>query len=73
MITEEFRNKMIKHFWVDCIDRDTGNILLDRIDGDDSFGGILINENGCVEFDSDDFFDIINRVVDATEQYLRNN
>ena len=40
MIEEDFRNKMIKHYWVDCLDKKTGDILLERIDGDDYFGGM---------------------------------
>ncbi len=73
MIKEEFRNKMIKHYWVDCLDQGTGEILLDRIDGSNNFGGILTNEDGRLELDATDFIDLINRVIDATEQYLGNN
>ena len=70
MIKEDFRNKMIKHYWADCLDKDTGHILLDRIDGDNYFGGILTNDKGRVELDVTEFISLISRVIDATEQYL---
>lgn len=71
MVGREFRNKMIKHYWVDCLDSDTGEILLDRIDGTDWFGGLLENEKGLLEFEGPEFVKLINRIIDATEKYLR--
>ena len=73
MIKEEFINKMIKHYWVDCIDKDTGDILLDQIDGSAYFGGVLTNEKGYVEIELIEFINLVGKIVKSTEQYLEKN
>lgn len=68
---EELKNKLVKHWWSDCLDPNSGELLLNEIDGSSDFSSIPTNSYGRVELEIGELGSIVDEVVKQTLNHLQ--
>jgi len=65
---KEYENKMVKHYWSDCLDPFSGKLLLGEIDGSDDFSMIPTNSKGKIDLTIGELRDIVSRTINETRR-----
>jgi hypothetical protein len=65
---KEYENKMVKHYWSDCLDPWSGKLLLENVDGSDDFSMIPTNSKGKIDLTVGELRDIVSRTINETRR-----
>lgn len=65
---KEYENKMVKHYWSDCLDPFSGRLLLNEIDGSDDFSVIPTNSKGKIDLTIGQLRDIVSKTINETRR-----
>jgi len=69
MKTKQLENKMVKHYWRNCLDTNNGELSIEEIDDSKDFDCIPRNKKGKIELEVGELRDIIHNTILMARQF----
>lgn len=73
MTDQEFENRLVKHYWVRCLNPKTNEVNLNRVDPSNDFSSIPKNSKGKTQLEVGELRDIVKEVIKQTEKRINTN